>query len=605
MPWKLQKKGAQVCVVNSDTGAEVHCHGTRGQAMNQMRAMYASESKKPSQKAIESLKDFYRGEGLSMDDMVKEMEVFDADTIKEVKDSEKAVWSTADENSLPDSAFLFIENDGDKKIRHLPVKDKNGNLDAAHLRNAIARANQIKLKDGTKISAAKVAELQAKARKLLASIKKELEKGSYQTGETDANGYPIYDFIPTEIVTFDALDAYEESQDAADEASETVGQFKAMLDNIFAPWGVVQDKVAAINKLTADFAKRMTQGEPAPAKKELEPDFAVYKSTEGQWRWKGIYSNNQQDRDNPPDTLTNNAHKSFAYMVKEGIVPYPPLLAWHIDGLNPGQSDNVWYDAEKGNAWCEGYFHPDYIHIASNLAKETDLRMSHRMPTALINKDAAGRIDNYVSTEFSYLPPWAAANEGTEFSTNKEINMKEIPEGKKEVLRKQGWTDEQLQLAASMQKDIEPVVEKEEVKEPVQEVKTEPIPEPAPVPVPDAVKEVDALRKEVADALTAVMGPMQEQIKSLGDIIRAQGDILKNLQASDDDKVKEKLAGTPTASRLSLQDMLNNRVGALGTPLDGRTKEAKDGPLQTKEITDVFSAMQTPGSNWLDTIKSQ
>jgi len=66
---------------------------------------------------------------------------------------EKAVWTTAYVNDLPDSAFLYVENTGKKdedgktvprNARHLPVKNSEGNYDCAHLRNAAARANQIK-----------------------------------------------------------------------------------------------------------------------------------------------------------------------------------------------------------------------------------------------------------------------------------------------------------------------------------------------------------------------------------------------------------------------------------------------------------------------------
>lgn len=93
-----------------------------------------------------------------------------------------AVWDTAYINDLPDSAFLYIEPGGSKddegkttprSLRHLPVRDKSGKLDAAHLRNAIARASQV-----SGISSAKASELQNKARKLLASASSEFTEES-------------------------------------------------------------------------------------------------------------------------------------------------------------------------------------------------------------------------------------------------------------------------------------------------------------------------------------------------------------------------------------------------------------------------------------------
>jgi hypothetical protein len=88
--------------------------------------------------------------------------------------AEKA-WTAAYVNDLPDSAFLYVE-EGEKddegktkprRLRHLPYKDEDGNVDLGHLRNAIARANQIKLKDGSTISAEKAEALRAKARNIL------------------------------------------------------------------------------------------------------------------------------------------------------------------------------------------------------------------------------------------------------------------------------------------------------------------------------------------------------------------------------------------------------------------------------------------------------
>ena len=52
-----------------------------------------------------------------------------------------AVWTTAYVNSLPKSSFAWIGPDGEK---HLPYKDASGKVDLAHVRNALARLNQVK-----------------------------------------------------------------------------------------------------------------------------------------------------------------------------------------------------------------------------------------------------------------------------------------------------------------------------------------------------------------------------------------------------------------------------------------------------------------------------
>jgi len=92
-----------------------------------------------------------------------------AETVSKIK------WSTKYINDLPDSAFLHIESGGKKDsegktvpraLRHFPVRDHNGKLDAPHLRNALSRIPQSKLPQSVKDKTA------AKARRLLASVQK-------------------------------------------------------------------------------------------------------------------------------------------------------------------------------------------------------------------------------------------------------------------------------------------------------------------------------------------------------------------------------------------------------------------------------------------------
>lgn len=84
---------------------------------------------------------------------------------------EKAKWSKAYINDLPDSAFLVVESGGEKdadgkttprSLRHFPVRDDSGKIDLAHLRNALSRISQSKLPQNTKDKA------KAKAQRLLA-----------------------------------------------------------------------------------------------------------------------------------------------------------------------------------------------------------------------------------------------------------------------------------------------------------------------------------------------------------------------------------------------------------------------------------------------------
>lgn len=91
-------------------------------------------------------------------------------------------WSRAYVNDLPDSAFLFVERGGKKDEggrtvprgkRHFPYRDADGDVDLAHLRNAIARIPQ---STAPGLTPAKKKSLQNKARRLLEQANKAAKK---------------------------------------------------------------------------------------------------------------------------------------------------------------------------------------------------------------------------------------------------------------------------------------------------------------------------------------------------------------------------------------------------------------------------------------------
>lgn len=93
---------------------------------------------------------------------------------------DKAKWTTAFINTLPDSSFLYIkpggEKDGEGKttprsLRYFPYKDADGKVDLPHLRNAISRAPQADL------PADVIKRVQDKARKVLDDQSKEITPG--------------------------------------------------------------------------------------------------------------------------------------------------------------------------------------------------------------------------------------------------------------------------------------------------------------------------------------------------------------------------------------------------------------------------------------------
>jgi hypothetical protein len=89
----------------------------------------------------------------------------------------KAVLTTELENSLPDSAFAWVEDGGKKddegkttprSLRHLPYKNSRGESDLSHVRNALARLSQVR-----GLSAEKEKRIRAKLEKILVDSKDE------------------------------------------------------------------------------------------------------------------------------------------------------------------------------------------------------------------------------------------------------------------------------------------------------------------------------------------------------------------------------------------------------------------------------------------------
>jgi HK97 family phage prohead protease len=126
--------------------------------------------------------------------------------------AERATWSTAYVNSLPDAAFLHIESGGTKdadgkttprSLRHFPYKDANGAIDLPHLRNALARIPQSSLPADVK------ARLTAKAQRILKE-----QSAAKETDDTD-----LLRFQPAE----DAL--FELRADDGSEMPTLVGHF--------------------------------------------------------------------------------------------------------------------------------------------------------------------------------------------------------------------------------------------------------------------------------------------------------------------------------------------------------------------------------------------
>ncbi len=96
----------------------------------------------------------------------------------ELADADKAAWTRAFVNDLPDSAFLYVEPGGKKdesgrtvprNLRHFPVRGADGKPDLPHLRNALSRIPQSRVPGLTEDDLLGIEE---RARELLAEATK-------------------------------------------------------------------------------------------------------------------------------------------------------------------------------------------------------------------------------------------------------------------------------------------------------------------------------------------------------------------------------------------------------------------------------------------------
>ena len=314
----------------------------------------------------------------------------------------KATWTSAYINELPDSAFLYVESGDkdDKSLRHLPYKSKEGSVDLPHLRNAIARANQIKLRDGSTISESKANELKAKAQKLLSEHSKSL------------------------------WDKMEES--------------------------VLTEQKSLLRKFS-DFLF----GESTP---DQVPDypFTVWKDGDT-WHWNGIYSNNQKDREGETlttdahKTFSTLIEKNIVDLPPLQVWHLPIELGqttslWFDESTGEAHAQGTFHSDYHKQA--EALSKMDSLGMSHGMPTVLITR----------NPDTPELITRYISTELTVLPKQAAANGNTFFSSNKEDNMKQVTEEQKKLLVEMNFSEDEISAVEAIRKEVNPdVKEKEEV----------------------------------------------------------------------------------------------------------------------------------------------
>ena len=96
-----------------------------------------------------------------------------------------AVWSSKYKDSLPKGSFAWVDKKGKG---HLPYKDADGNIDLAHVRNALARLDQVQGMNDTER-----ATVRAKLQRILQAAKTQASLGKLQKLTLSASSIQLSD----------------------------------------------------------------------------------------------------------------------------------------------------------------------------------------------------------------------------------------------------------------------------------------------------------------------------------------------------------------------------------------------------------------------------
>lgn len=596
MPWDIWKRGDEYCVhkkkPDGSKGEKEGCHPTRTAAEKQMSALYASEDK--------SMK-------------------------------EKAKWSTKYINDLPDSAFLYIESGGEKNgdgktkprsLRHLPYKNKEGDVDLPHLRNAISRAPQIKLKDGSKISESKANSLQKKAKKIL-KREEGSEKSLDKMAVAQANSESQY-LVPTVgAKTFEDLDEQREIEAKMKNFREDSEDFIALFKNIVYDSELsFADRADQVVELANGYADRIEQNfnqeqdekgglieqiqegvsrtikkylSPKKDKPSQEDGIMFYKDTDGSLRWIAKYSNNFRDEED--EIIAEKSHKRFVDLVDKGEVPYPDLLLWHEKSWKLGEADWIAYD-DSGYALASGTIQKSAVPMAEWLSEKEGIRTSHGMPKVSIKRDEndPSVIVEHETAEISILPKRVAANKLTGFhiidKSLQEDNRMAIPEDKKKTLL--DWEVDEGILAdlekaneaeAEAAEDLGIDRKEKDEDEAAEDVDTQTKEEDVEEPEAEEKEESEELsRDEVFKALAMVAEKVEELAQATDERFSQLEQKIDASAGSAEEQLNKTLQETPSASLVGMlsKHMNASVIGKEETKVDGRTTLANSQPEEAE-----------------------
>lgn len=289
--------------------------------------------------------------------------------------TEKAEWTTAYVNDLPDSCFLYIQPGGTKdaggkteprSYRHFPYKGADGEVDLPHLRNALARMPQ---SNAPGLTPEKVRQLQDRGRRIL-------------SGEQDTE---------------------KAGRRLAGSMRDRLASLAASIKEVLS-WADYEDS------------------EEESKHKELPPfdssTFFVFKDATGKDRWLSFSSNGFLDREKEI-VSTAALEEAVAYADRTG--KRGPLRIWHTPGTDIGTCD---FQGVQGRFLIESgnFLDTPMGQKAKEFFTSTDERLGVSIGFAFPEAQFDGEVYSEIRfLERSVCPHEAVANPWTTFHSLKGV----------------------------------------------------------------------------------------------------------------------------------------------------------------------------------------
>jgi len=516
MPWSIKKRDGRFCVIKDDDGSVEGCHDSRDRARRQLAALYASEAKET---------------------LMNQVTINIGSDVPLVEDTaDKAVWSAAMINDLPDSSFLYIEPGGEKddenkttprSLRHFPYKDAGGKVDLPHLRNAISRAPQANLPADVK------QRVQERARRILAE----------QTKEDDG----WFDSLVARVK--EALGIREETRPPDSGLmlwKEADGQYRwvARYSNNFRDQDNPPEIIAA--RSHRRFVELVDKG--------LVPKPELWLWHVKDWKWGEA---NWVAWDDAGFALAGGVVDKGKEPLAEALAALSPDALRVSHGM---PKDSIQRDPDDETIIIE--------HLTREISPLPAFAAANQMTGFIMSKEATMAIPDEKLQELR--TEWNLSDEI--LGTLQAANAAEAEEGKQAGIEQKEKSDPETE-EASTEKTVE-VAEPE-----AEDASTEKTVEVDAEPAVEVAPEAEAEPETAPEPQAITRDEMQAALEAIGQAITALSGQVKEIEAKMTEVKEEK----SVKEALTLSEIFERAIGHQDARVDGRTTEAKDRPAERRE----------------------